>query len=289
MSGKITTDQLMAALVDYQATHPEAKIDKISEDNYMITEAGSSVGVELKDGSLSCPRSQTVKDSLLGFVMDHAGSPNSPIIPNEKGNTGMAPRKSNGGPLAKPEMTMRDLQVADLTFEDVKNFLCPAAPDKDAYMFLQLCKARNLNPFTNEAYLIPYKDKNDNIKCSIIVGKEAFMRKAEQHQQFRGFKAGVILAVGEELVYREGTFTRKGEALEGGWAEVYRADRDHSVRAEVSFHEYNQNRNLWTTKPATMIRKVALVQALREAFATDLAGCYDRDEMGLNPENEVAA
>lgn len=250
------------------------------------------IQVTLVDGKPTCEDEgvlSEIREILLGLIeSDAVECPNLPIKSNGKGNTGMAPRKSNGGPLVKPG-AIRDVQVADLTFEDVKNFLCPAAPDKDAYMFLQLCKARNLNPFTNEAYLIPYKDKNDTIKCSIVVGKEAFMRKAEQHPQFRGFKAGVILSVGEQLVYREGTFTRKGETLEGGWAEVYRVDRDHSIRAEVSFHEYNQNRNLWITKPATMVRKVALVQALREAFATDLAGCYDRDEMGLNPENEVAA
>lgn len=81
MSGKITIDQLMAALVDYQATHPDAKIDKVSEDSYMITEAGSSAGVELQDGNLSCPRSQSIKDSLLGFILDCATGSKTALFP----------------------------------------------------------------------------------------------------------------------------------------------------------------------------------------------------------------
>ena len=156
-------------------------------------------------------------------------------------------------------------------------------------MFLQLCKARNLNPFCNEAYLIPYEDKKSGeIKCSMIVGKEAFMRKAEQHAQYRGFKAGIIVSKGEELIYREGTFVRKGETLEGGWCEVYRADRDQPIRSEVSLAEYDKGNSTWAGKKATMIRKVGVVQCHREAFPSDLSGCYSSDELGINPEKEVA-
>ena len=43
----------------------------------------------------------------------------------------------------------------------------------------------------------------------------------------------------------------------------------------------------WTKRPATMIRKVALMQALREAFPDDLAGMYDSSEMGVDI-NEIA-
>jgi hypothetical protein len=43
--------------------------------------------------------------------------------------------------------------------------------------------------------------------------------------------------------------------------------------------EYNTGKSSWAKIPATMIRKVALVQALREAFPSDLGGCYDSAEM----------
>lgn len=199
-------------------------------------------------------------------------------------------RKSNGGQMKPISGAVRDIQVAEMTFDDIRNFLCPAASDKDTFMFLKLCQARNLNPFCNEAYLIPYEDKKSGeIKCSMVVGKEAFMRKAEANPQYRGFKAGIILSKGEDLIYREGTFQRKGETLEGGWCEVYRADRDQPIRSEVSLAEYDKGFGLWAQgKKATMIRKVGVVQAHRESFPSDLAGCYDRDELGIDPEKEIS-
>ena len=200
-------------------------------------------------------------------------------------------RKSNGGQMRPISGAIRDIQVAEMTFDDIRNFLCPAANDKDTFMFLKLCQARNLNPFCNEAYLIPYEDKKSGeIRCSMVVGKEAFMRKAEANPQYRGFKAGIIISKGDELIYREGTFQRKGETLEGGWCEVYRADRDEPIRSEVSLVEYDKGFGLWGQgKKATMIRKVSVVQAHREGFPTDLSGCYDRDELGIDPSNEVSS
>jgi hypothetical protein len=77
-----------------------------------------------------------------------------------------------------------------------------------------------------------------------------------------------------------------GETIIGGWAEVYRKDRQHSTRVEVSFEEYAARKkdgslnSQWSKKPATMIRKVAVVQALREAFPTNLGGMYSAEEVG---------
>jgi len=220
-----------------------------------------------------------------------------PVKPkNGRSPTGQAIVPTNGrsssiGQIRPVSGAVRDIQVADLTFDDIRNFLCPAASDKDTYMFLKLCQARNLNPFCNEAYLIPYKDnKSQEIKCSMVVGKEAFMRKAEQNPHYRGFKAGIIVSRGDELVYREGDFQRKGETLEGGWCEVYRDDREYPVRAEKSLAEYDQGHGLWSHgKKATMIRKVAVVSGHREAFPSDTSGMYGSEEMGLDLGREVSA
>ena len=78
------------------------------------------------------------------------------------------------------------------------------------------------------------------------------------------------------------------EKIIGGWAEVFRKDRTHSTRIEVSFNEYAGRKkdgslnNQWATKPATMIRKVAQVQALREAFPESLSNLYTSEEQGVD-------
>jgi phage recombination protein Bet len=189
-------------------------------------------------------------------------------------------------------LSVRDRQVQELTWEDIKKWLCPAASDKDAFMFLKLCQARGLNPFISEAYLIPYEDqKTHEIKCSMVVGKEAFMRKAEANTAYKGFEAGIIIqsADGGPRVDVEGTLTVEGDKIIGGWAKVYRSDRDRPIVARVALKDYDKQRALWKSQPATMIRKVALVQALREAFPNDLSGCYDSSEIrDIDPANEVS-
>lgn len=171
--------------------------------------------------------------------------------------------------------------MPELSLEIIKKFICPAATDQEAYTFLQLCKAQSLNPFLREAYLIKYGSE----AASIVVGKETFTKRADRLPQYNGFKAGLILLSGGAVVYREGSFYADGETLLGGWAEVYRTDRTIPYRNEVKIEEY-QGRNkvgeitkMWREKPATMIRKVPLMQSLREAFPDEFGGMYGAEEI----------
>ena len=43
---------------------------------------------------------------------------------------------------------------------------------------------------------------------------------------------------------------------------------------------------MWRKKPGVMIRKVAMVTSLREAFPEDLGGLYASEEVGESPEME---
>lgn len=156
---------------------------------------------------------------------------------------------------------------------------------REIVMFINMCKFNGLNPWLREAYCVKY----GNEPATIVTGKEAFEKRAENHPQHDGHKAGIIvLTEDDELVYRTGALILKDEALVGGWAEVWRKDQANSTRIEVSFEEYagrkkdgSLNRQ-WASKPATMIRKVALVQALREAFPKSFGGMYASEEVGVD-------
>ena len=166
-----------------------------------------------------------------------------------------------------------------LSSEIVKNFLVKgggAVTNQEIFGFINLCRYQKINPFLNEAYLIKFG--ND---VQIVAGKELFMKRAERNPQYLGFEAGIIILTKDGKVEkREGTFIIKenGEKTVGGWAKVYRKDREKPIVSEVSFSEYNKGTATWNSKPTTMIRKVALVQALREAFPDSLGGLYDEDE-----------
>lgn len=76
-----------------------------------------------------------------------------------------------------------------------------------------------------------------------------------------------------------------GDTLLGGWSKAYRKSCKYPFVARVALSEYSTGQALWASKPSTMIRKVAIVHALREAFPTQLGGLYVSEEM---PEPEDA-
>ena len=179
-----------------------------------------------------------------------------------------------------------DGQRMTVTFDDVRNFICKEATIAECRIFLETCKQYHLNPFAKEAYLIHYDNKNGDTASTIVLGKTCYMKMAEAHPQYDGFEAGVIVmdeAAGE-LIHREGSIVYQGETLVGGWAKTYRKDRSRPFYEEVNFSEYDTKKSLWVTKPATMIRKVALVHTLREAFPATFGGLIDESEVPVDAE-----
>ena len=159
----------------------------------------------------------------------------------------------------------------------VKNFLVNGNENistQETVMFINLCKYQHLNPFLNEAYIIKYGSK----PAQLITSKEAFMKRAESNPQYNGFKAGCIVLRNNDVVYTNGAVILHTDKLIGGWGEVSRKDRDIPVRVELSMKEFSKNQSTWRTMPATMIRKTAIVNALRETFPDTLGGMYTEDD-----------
>lgn len=165
--------------------------------------------------------------------------------------------------------------------------------DQEVVMFLNLCRFQHLNPFLREAYLIKFGSK----PATIVTGKDAITKRAMRNPKFCGQQAGVVIFHNEsgELEYRNGSLLMAGEQLVGGWAKVYVKGYEVPIEAAVSYQEYvgltNEGavNSQWQKKPATMIRKVALVQALREAFPEDLGGLYASEEMNIDLDETATA
>lgn len=176
-----------------------------------------------------------------------------------------------------------------VSFEDVRHFICAKATDAECKIFLETCRAYHLNPFTKEAYLIHYDNKSDDTPATIVLGKSCYTQMAERHPNYDGFEAGVIVLTDGKIEGREGSIVYDGEELLGGWAKVYRKDRSRPNYEEVKLSEYNTGKSLWASKPATMIRKVALVHALREAFPSTYGLTYDESEISVEVDAEGTA
>lgn len=179
--------------------------------------------------------------------------------------------------------TKRDITTDPtlLTSADIKRYFDPQnlLSERQVGQALALCKGRNLNPFANEVYIVAYKSSSGT-EFSLIVSKEAFMKRAERCEGYDGFEAGITVLRNGEMVEIEGALKLPDDTLIGGWAIVYRKDRSHRYKIAVDFDEYvkldkyGKPRSTWKTMPATMIRKTALVQTLREAFPDELGNMY---------------
>lgn len=272
------------AILEWVAEFEEAgfKLASESEDRIEIEhERGSVIAVWNGTAWEISGENAAARDALAKVIaraVDRASSEQREDVRLVKKN-GNGSGNGNGGTNTKSIAVQMEPQ--ELTLEAIKKYLCPDATDQEAYIFLQLCRHRNLNPFLNQAYLVKLSPEHP---AQMIVSKEAFVLKAEHNPAFDGFRAGIIVqSVSGEVERREGCFLRPDETLLGGWAEVFRKDRKLSFRSEVALKEYYKDhpKSPWKRMPATMIRKVALVQALREAFPSDLGGLYDESEVAV--------
>lgn len=189
-------------------------------------------------------------------------------------------KADNGQDIEVTEQDVRDLMAANgNAMENVTS--------QEVKMFLRLCQSQRLNPFTRDAYIVKY----GNQPASVIAGKDAFVKRATRNKRYRGHEAGITVlrrfkkdgGVQTVIDRREGSMMLSGEELVGGWAKVYLEGYECPIFEEVALKEYTApdryGKNGWSRMPATMIRKVALCHALREAFPEDLGGLYGAEEM----------
>lgn len=156
--------------------------------------------------------------------------------------------------------------------------------DEEAMMFLSLCKYQRLNPFVKDAYCIKYGTQ----AATMVIGKDVYTKRAEKNPLYNGMEHGVIVLNKDgETIERKGSFHVKGkEEIIGGWAKVYIKGREVPQYDSVAFDEYagyaknGELNSNWSKRPGTMIEKVAIMHALRNAFPNDFQGLYVEEEMG---------
>lgn len=198
-------------------------------------------------------------------------------------------------PIAKQEDKPVKFSVGgkdvELSIALTKAYFCPQASDAEAFVFNSWCAHNGLDPWRREAYLVKY----GSTPAQMLTAKDAFTKRAEANPRFQGIEAGVVVLNRKgELENREGEIVLDGEELVGGWAKVYVKDYVTPVSSYISFKERCKYKDgkpqaLWASSPGLMIRKNALVAALREAFPNDVGGMYVPDEMGYEVSDSDSA
>ena len=159
----------------------------------------------------------------------------------------------------------------------------------DCLRFMNLCRGRELNPWTGDCFMIGF-DSNNGPSFELITSYQALLKRAERSPNFDGLEGGVVVQVGDTLEQREGSLVSKGETVVGGWSKAWRTDRRIAHTAIVDLKTYSTGRSRWGVDPAGMIQKVAKAAALREAFPNTVGGLYVQEEMEhVRAEAEVIA
>lgn len=177
----------------------------------------------------------------------------------------------------------QDGTTVELSAETVMRNLVPSGDrisDRQMRQFIATCQARRLNPLAGDCYLTVFKGK-----ATVIVSKGYYERVAAQQEGYDGMESGITVINGEgRACDREGCVAFPGERVVGGWAKAYDRGRSRPSVAKVSMAEYDQHNSMWESKPATMICKVAKVQALRELYPGLFEGTYERTEIQDVPQ-----
>ena len=139
-------------------------------------------------------------------------------------------------------------------------------------LFVATARECCLNPVKREVYAVTYNDyKSGEKKMNIITGYEVYLKRAERTGKLNGWEC-----------HTDG----QGQQMKAV-VTIDRKDWEHPFKHEVYMSEYNTGKSLWSTKPITMLKKVAMAQAFRLAFPDELGGMpYTSDELGTEEQTE---
>lgn len=149
---------------------------------------------------------------------------------------------------------------------------------QQALRFVMLCKARGLNPWEGDAYLVGY-DTKDGPEFNLITAHQAFLKRAEVHPEYDGMESGVIIKRGDMVIEEQGDFCLPTDILMGGWARVFFKTRKHPMYKRLALAAFQKSYGVWQNNSAGMIVKCAEADALRSSFPNSLGGMYLDTEM----------
>ena len=177
-----------------------------------------------------------------------------------------------------------ETQEITLTFNEVRNVCAKKTKggclpsNAQIYEFMRLCRARGLNPFVGDAYLVGY-DTNDGPQFSLITAIQALFKRAEVNPSYDGMKFGIIVRDAKgAIVERDGDFQYPGDTLLGGWAECYRKDRKYPMVDRLNLDVFSSGQSRWRKDPAGMIVKCAQASVLRMSFPSQVGAMFIDEE-----------
>ena len=167
-----------------------------------------------------------------------------------------------------------DVEFSDRQKALIKKLVAPTLNEEEFNLFIYRCLSLRLDPLKGEISVHKRKEHGtwckDRNKCTcpekmiVVVQRDGYLTVAHRSGQFNGMKTDLI-------------FSPDGQTTIGANCKVWNKSAEHPVDITVYMKEYNTGKQVWATKPMTMIGKVAESQALRRAF--NISGVYSPEEI----------
>lgn len=181
----------------------------------------------------------------------------------------------------------KDGQKIELSFEVVRNYLISGKKElvtaQEIFYFIGICKARGLNPFKKDCYLIKYSQGDS---AQIVTSIDFFRSRAVHQENCQGWASGpIVLTKDNKLRYSNG-LVLDDEKLVGGWFEAQPKGWEKPFRHEVNLQTFIKHKTdgsvtkFWAKEnQAFMIAKIAESQGLRRVWPDEFGHIYEKDEI----------
>ena len=163
---------------------------------------------------------------------------------------------------------------------EIKKLFAPKLSEAEFAAFIGLGKASGLNPYLKEIWSVKY---TDSTPAQIFIARDGYRKAAQKNPDYDYHQADAVFEndnykVRNGEIEHEYKLKDRGRLI-GAYCSVKRHSSSRPMHVFVDLSEYNTNQSVWKTKPATMIKKVAEAQALRQAFQEQFGATYSEDEL----------
>lgn len=155
-------------LVDLNEKQPSAIfiIDGKRDANDDVDETlvkTNQIIVEAEDG-------RTPSRTTADIVVNTRAQESTPEQPGDAQTEPVPTDNVNVPAVLEAPQALTPAAPSDLSVSTIKKYINDKATDEEAYVFLQLCKARGLNPFLKEAYLIKFASLPEKQQKDVLLG-----------------------------------------------------------------------------------------------------------------------
>lgn len=166
--------------------------------------------------------------------------------------------------------------------QEIKNIFGKDLTDGEFTTLCQIGHATGLNPFLREVWAVKY----GNSPASIFIGRDGYRKVSQEHPNYNWHQVDAVYE-NDSYDVIDGNPKHKYNVknrgkLVGAYCIVNKKNTERVTYLYVDLNEYSTGKSLWSSKPATMIKKVAEAQGLRMAFQGMFSGTYDESEQWEN-------